>query len=194
MDQFTLFNSPIDLAFSFFEKHLCSSDHVIDATIGHGYDALKALSFIPDGLLYGFDIQQSALDSTDARLKTAYKNYKLFKKSHADFSNEIPNESIALVIYNLGYLPKGDKTLTTMVESTLTSLNKALELIKPGGFISIMCYSGHIEGARETHHVVDWAKSLDKTNYLVSSHSLLNRDKAPMLCLVQKKIKAAIYE
>lgn len=194
MDQFTLFNSPIDLASWFFQKHLSPSDLVIDATVGHGFDAHKALSFIPDGFLYGFDVQQAAIDSSDARLKTAYHNYKLFKTSHERFPPEIKKNSISLIIYNLGYLPKGDKSLTTKVDSTLKSLNAGLDLLKPGGVMSIMCYCGHEEGAKEKDHVIKWMGDLDKTNFLASSHELINRDKAPLLCLVQKKIKLSPYE
>ena len=189
MAQFSLFDSPIDLSHSFWEKLLCTSDKVIDATLGHGYDAMHVLKLIPEGFLYGFDIQKEAIDSTNMKLAPFFHNFKLFHQSHESFPHEIKKESIKLIIYNLGYLPKGNKELTTQAESTKQSLNHALNLLCPSGAISIMIYTGHEAGEREEQVVLEWAHDLNKTDYLVTFHKLINRHKAPALCVVQKKIK-----
>jgi len=191
MTQFSLFDSPLDLAFSFWEKLLSSSDHVIDATVGHGFDAMKVLRLIPDGFLYGLDIQKEAIDSTLKKLEPFHQNFKLYHQSHESFPKDIASSSIKLVIYNLGYLPKGNKELTTHAKSTLESLNHALKLLKPSGALSIMIYTGHPAGADEETLILNWAEGLDKTHYLVTYHKLINRHKAPALCLVQKKQEGA---
>lgn len=187
MNQFSLFDSPIEMAFEFWTKLLSPHDIVIDATCGHGFDSQKVLSLIPDGYLYGLDIQQSACQSTLNKLKPYYSNFELFCQSHENFPEKIQPLSVKLIIYNLGYLPKGDKTLTTTKNSTIESLNQALKLLAPSGAISVMCYVGHNEGFEEEKEVVKWASSLDKTNYLVTYHQLMNRSKAPALCLIQKQ-------
>ena len=189
MNQFSLFDSPIDLALEFWTKLLSPSDLVIDATCGNGYDSLKVLSLIPDGFLYSLDIQQTACDNTHERLKMRYSNYEIFCQSHTSFPRKIKKESVKLIIYNLGYLPKGDKSLTTLKSSTLESLNNALDLLSPSGALSVMCYVGHNEGAEEEKEVVKWASELNKTQYLVTYHKLLNRQNAPALCFIQKKME-----
>lgn len=188
MTQFAIFDSPIELAFNFFEKLLSKNDKVIDATLGRGFDAQKALSLIPQGFLYGMDVQQEAIDSSFQLLSASFLNFQLYHMSHHNFPDEIEAGSIKLIIYNLGYLPKGNKSLTTLKESTLESLHKAILLLSEGGALSIMCYSGHAEGEIEQENVLKWAQTLDKSRFLVSVHSLLNRSKAPTLCLIQKKV------
>lgn len=190
MTQFSLFDSPLELAHQFWQKLLKSDDHVIDATCGNGYDSLKVLSLIPQGFLYCLDIQELACYNTNTRLEALFSNFKTFCQSHETFPDCISPSSIKLIIYNLGYLPKGDKNLTTLTETTLKSLNHALTLLINGGALSIMCYSGHEEGFIEQEHVLKWSSELDKTQYLVTIHKILNRDKAPALCLIQKQLKS----
>lgn len=50
--------------------------------------------------------------------------------------------------YNLGWLPGGDKSITTMLEDTLESIEAAQRLVKHGGMISVMLYRGHAEVSR----------------------------------------------
>lgn len=47
--------------------------------------------------------------------------------------------------YNLGWLPGGDKSITTELEDTLESIEAARRLVKSGGMISVMLYRGHAE-------------------------------------------------
>jgi hypothetical protein len=157
--------------------------------LGHGYDALKILPMIPDGFLYGLDIQEDAISSTHKKLVPYFKNFKLFCQSHVTFPHEIKASSVKLIVYNLGYLPKSNKEIKTQSNTTLQSLEMAQDFLMPGGVISIMCYTGHAEGIEEEKIILDWAQNLDKTEYLVSYHSLVNRHKAPALCLIQKKTR-----
>lgn len=189
MTQFALFDSPLNLALGFWQTLLSTKDHVIDATCGHGYDALKVLPMIPEGFLYGIDIQKEAIESTEKKLSPFYKNYELFHQSHAQFPKKIAKNSIKLIIYNLGYLPQSDKVVKTNSKTTLESLDASLELLSPHGVVSIMIYSGHSEGEEERNATLSWAEKLNKSDYLVTHHELINRHKAPSLCLVQKKGK-----
>lgn len=189
MVQYALFDSPLDLALDFWEKILCPQDIVIDATVGNGYDAKKVLTLIPEGFLYGIDIQNQAIETTCKHLEPFFTNYKLFQQSHDTFPSEINLESVKLIIYNLGYLPRSNKEIKTQAPTTLKSLEQALKLLKNGGCISIMCYTGHQEGQIEEKHVLAWAENLNKTDYLVSYHTLINRMKAPALLVVQKNLR-----
>jgi len=188
--QFALFDSPLDLAHHFFENLLAQNDHVIDATCGQGFDALKLIQKIPEGHLYAFDIQDEAIKSTQKKLEL-FKNFSLIQQSHETFPNEIQEGSIKLIVYNLGYLPKTDKTITTKRESTLKSLQNAMKLLAKGGVVSIMCYPGHEEGMHEMEAIFEYVKKLNKFEYLCSSHQLINRDRAPCWVLIQKKKEAS---
>jgi methylase of polypeptide subunit release factors len=188
--QFALFDSPLDLAHHFFENLLSQTDHVIDATCGQGFDALKLIKKIPDGYLYAFDIQDEAIKSTQKKLEL-FKNFSLIKQSHETFPDVIKKGSIKLIVYNLGYLPKTCKTITTKKESTIQSIKNALQLVSQGGVISIMCYPGHEEGLDEMNAVFEFVKKLNKFEYLSSSHQLMNRDRAPCWVLIQKKKEAS---
>jgi hypothetical protein len=46
----------------------------------------------------------------------------------------------------LGYLPGGDKTITTVSETTQLALEAAKKILIPGGLISLVVYVGHPGG------------------------------------------------
>lgn len=56
---------------------------------------------------------------------------------------------VRAVMFNLGWLPGGDKRVTTRVHTTLAALEAALSLIAPGGIVTVCIYPGHEEGNRE---------------------------------------------
>lgn len=51
-----------------------------------------------------------------------------------------------LVAFNLGYLPGGDKTIITESQTTAEAFNVAMEILMPGGLISLVVYVGHPGG------------------------------------------------
>jgi len=92
-------------------------------------------------------------------------------------------------MYNLGYLPGGDQRVTTKHDSTLESLKQALQLLTPGGIISIVLYPGHREGAEEKEKVIPFCKELDPIQYVSLNTCLLNREhNPPELAVIQKRI------
>ncbi len=143
-------------AFSYWKEWLNPSDTVIDATCGNGKDTLVLAELVPKGKVISLDIQEIALER--ARLLTAHlHNISFCLQSHENLSFEPP---IKLIVYNLGYLPGGDKTLTTSTETTLKSLKAALHLTRKGGAISLTCYPGHPEGKRELEAIQAYLAAL----------------------------------
>ncbi|WP_010582705.1 FAD-dependent oxidoreductase [Schlesneria paludicola] len=131
-----------------------SGDVVIDATTGNGYDThFLAEQVGQDGRVYAFDIQQVALDRTQARLMEAgLENVTLLNQSHANMTSLIPSAvhgHVAAIMFNLGYLPSGDKTLTTQPESTRQAIGQAATLLRRGGVMTIVAYMGHDGGNAE---------------------------------------------
>lgn len=194
---FPLFQSHLDLAHHYWGAALQAGDTVIDATCGNGHDTLAlAQRVIPEEgnpcpLVHAIDIQQEAIESCRALLEKELKPKQLAAVvyhhcSHEQLAVDVADGSVAAVVYNLGYLPGGDKSRTTVTTSTLKSLEAALVLIKPGGIICVTCYPGHLAGAEEEKAVLSWSAHLDKKEYSCCHHTWTNRKSAPSLLLIQK--------
>ena len=67
---------------------------------------------------------------------------------------------VAVVMFNLGYLPGGDKSLVTRPDTTLPALRAALDLLAPGGLVSVVAYPGHFGGAEESEAVEAFLRDL----------------------------------
>ena len=185
--QFPLFCSHLDLA-KIYWKMLISSqeqDMALDATCGQGYDSVFLASL---GLkkLFIFDIQKAALEMTKLKLENCSTELSFYELCHSKIGTVIPKESLKLIVYNLGYLPGSDKQIKTVPKTTLESVRAALDLLQPGGAISITCYPGHTEGSLEEDELVSFSTSLPPTVWNVCYHQFLNRKAAPSLLLIQK--------
>jgi hypothetical protein len=141
-------------------------------TCGNGHDT-HFLSNLGAQVI-GFDIQEKAIEATKLLVPSA----KLYHQSHKALRSIDLAAPPALIVYNLGYLPGGDKTIVTRKESTIESLKKAVELSKA---ISIMCYPGHEEGAEEEAEVLNFVRTLSHREWNVLFHQWPNRLKGPSL-------------
>ena len=135
----------------------------IDATAGDGHDTQFLAECVgPAGRVYAFDIQPEAIEAT-GRTVRGYKRVTLILRDHSEIEQAIPAEwhgRVGVVMFNLGYRPGGDKTLTTRPETTLRALKAALNLIRPGGILTILAYRGHPGGAEEAEAVSGWLDKL----------------------------------
>lgn len=183
--RFPIFTSHLDLSHRLWALAAQPGDWAVDATCGNGHDTLF-LALIFSGVV-GLDIQAEALKNTDKLLSEVGLEHKveLHQQSHETFPS-IPHP-VRLIVYNLGYLPGGDKGLTTLVPTTLASIQNALDLIVPGGLVSITCYPGHAEGQREETAVLELCGALPPDQWCVTHHTWRNRTKAPSLVMIQKK-------
>jgi hypothetical protein len=172
---------------------------VIDATCGNGHDSSflgkLCLAEPGKGSLYCIDIQQQAIDSTKKKLSSEFttemmERIKFVCASHEAFPSEIPQSSVSLVVYNLGYLPgvRGgkDERLKTRTLSTMASLRNAIPLISENGLISITTTPGHEGGTEEMENVNEMLKSLDPSTWRVHAHRSLNSPRSPHLFLVYR--------
>lgn len=164
-------------------KNFCYKfDTAVDATLGNGYDT----DFLSKHFskVYSFDIQECAVKAYESK---NIDNVVLINDSHEKFDKYI-NEKIDCIMYNLGFLPGGDKSVTTRYGSTLASLKSSLEIIDKGAIITIALYRGHDEGKKEESAVLNFAQNLPKDKYGVMLHSFINRNNnAPFLIIIEKK-------
>lgn len=195
--QFPLFQSHLDLAHRYWEQLVKPGDWVIDATCGNGYDTLKLCQLAiaeGQGKVIALDLQPEAIASTQSLLESRIgvserSLVELHCQSHTSFPSHCREGSIQLIVYNLGYLPKGNKSLTTTVETTHLSLQQALPLIRNGGAISITCYPGHEEGKKEEAALLSFAAKLPPTEWNVCFHRWMNRADSPSLLLLTRAME-----
>ena len=167
----------IDFAHNIILKKVNNNDICVDMTIGNGNDTLFLCNICK--FVYGFDIQQCAIDNTTNLLNNNHKNnYELFLTSHENV-DQFVKEKVKAFIYNLGYLPKGDKSIATNYDSTIVSINKALNLLDNKGIIVLVIYSGHKQGEIESIEVEKYVKNLSQKEYEVVKYQFINQINNP---------------
>jgi tRNA1(Val) A37 N6-methylase TrmN6 len=186
--------SLVNVAHNLIREVLHTGDIAIDATVGNGHDTLFLVEQVsPSGRVFGFDIQQTAIDSTKEKFQQTHNPecLTLIHASHADMSDKIPahyHGKIKAIMFNLGYLPGGDKTIITRTDSTITALNSASRILSSKGIITVMAYPGHPGGDMETDQVKNWCEQLDKDHFKISIiYSSNNKESAPRLIVILKK-------
>lgn len=171
------------------EGYLESGMQVVDATIGKGKDTEFLCEKVGiTGTVIGFDIQRQAVDVTYERLTGRFMNFKLYCASHENLLTYCPMNSQDLILYNLGYLPSYDKSITTLLASTRQSIEQALLVVKKGGVVIITVYCGHDQGREEAEWVKQYTADLDAKAFHVMMLNYMNQPKdAPFIIIVEKK-------
>ncbi|MDD9266460.1 class I SAM-dependent methyltransferase [Paenibacillus sp. GCM10023248] len=190
------FVSVLGYAHQLIGQRVQPGDTVIDATLGNGVDTVFLAKLTGRrGCVYGFDIQQQALDQTKMRLEKelpdASSSVHMSLCSHALMEAAVPQDRhgrVAAVTFNLGYLPGADPATITTQESTLPALEAALRLLRKGGIVTIVLYSGHAGGSEEAAAVEAWAQQLPLVSYQVLKYQFMNTSAhAPYLLAVEKR-------
>lgn len=206
-----IIQSTTELALHIARPYIREGKAVVDATCGNGHDTVAlAKAVFPDygdgtaasennqecpttPRLVAFDIQQRAIDATASLLtdegfgsQLNAGSIRLIRDSHENMEDYV-NEA-CLIMFNLGYLPGGDKELTTCTESTMKAIRKAAGMLTKGGLLSVAMYSGHPEGAKEKAEVLAFARDLDSKMYHVAYVNMLNQPNCPPeLLLITRK-------
>ena len=168
------------------ENNLKDNDIVVDMTVGNGNDTLFLSKLVNKGFVYGFDIQEKAINNTKELLnKNNVANYKLFNISHDNIDITLKDYigKISLILFNLGYLPNGDKSITTKSKSTLNALKKAIKMLNNKGIILMVIYS-HKEGKTEEKNIKEY---LNKNDIKYHEYHNTNNKEAPYLIEIKNK-------
>lgn len=166
-----------------------TGDTVIDATVGNGFDtSFLAETVGPTGRVYGFDVQQQALQSTARRMDAnGQQNVTLLHHSHDQMKELVPTTDVAAVMFNLGYLPRSDHAVTTTAATTLPAIDQAIDLLRPGGVLSVQCYRGHDGGPEEYDSVRELLTTYEDTYEVQSVESQPPKPTAPILLILKKQ-------
>lgn len=139
------------------------TDTAIDATAGNGGDSVAVARMLfsctkrnsntttaatSQARLLAVDVQEQACANTARKLAAVLPadilrhNVQILHQSHAPLPRPCDTSSVALVVYNLGFLPSSTTkdSVATVAETTLASLADAALLLRIGGMISVVTY------------------------------------------------------
>lgn len=164
---------------------------VVDATVGNGKDAKRLLTALENnGFLYGFDIQPEAISVANAYLNEAgFSQFKLIQDGHEHMDQYIDQSSVDFIMFNLGYLPKGDKSITTKIDTSMRAIMVGLDLLKVNGFMLVASYPGHDAGREEYHGLQEKLSTLDQKVYNVFHGQFINQKNHPPALFIIERIK-----
>lgn len=175
------------------EKALSPGDFAVDATLGNGHDTLFLARLIGEsGMVYGFDIQEEAVLNTQKRLEDQQlaDRVTLFHKGHENIINCVPQSQhgrIKAAIFNLGYLPGGDKSIVTTPSTTISAIEQLLEIMAPEGIIVLVIYHGHQEGEIERDALLPFVKQLEQKDVHVLQYQFINQQNNPPFIIAIEK-------
>lgn len=185
----TLLRGPVALSHLLLRNFVMPGDKVVDATCGNGHDTLLLAELAgPHGHVWGFDVQLQAVSHSARKLAEAglSERVTLLHSGHETLAGFLA-VPVRLVLFNLGYLPGGDRSLITRPETTVAAMNQSLELLLPGGLVLVTIYSGHSGGDDERESVEGWAAALDPKKYFSWRMGQVNvQQDAPYCIIVQK--------
>jgi predicted methyltransferase len=164
----------------------------IDGTVGNGHDTLFLARLVGSrGKVYGFDVQEAALDSARRRLEDAgvLGQVELLHMGHESISDAIPaTVPVTAAMFNLGYLPGSDRSIVTRPETTIPALEGVVARLVPAGLLTVVLYPGHVGGTREATAVLEWARQVDPGVARVLWYQFLNpRTPPPSLLAIEKR-------
>ena len=188
-----MLQTALHFSHSLLEEILQPGDHVIDATMGNGYDTVFMAEKIgKTGHVYSFDVQKEALLSTKSKLteQDLLDRTSLFLQGHETLGTVVDEaQPIKAGIFNLGYLPKSDKSVITLPETTRTAMEEILKRLVPRGRMILVVYYGHEGGEKELDMVQDYCQSLPQEKYNVLKYQFINqKNNTPILYCVEKKV------
>lgn len=186
-----LYRNAVSIAHKVISTVVTNGDVVVDGTAGNGKDTLFLAQLVgEEGTVFAFDIQEEALERTKDKLIKAglISRVKLIQSGHETMEYYVKSP-VKAVIFNLGYLPGGDKTIITKPDTTLEALKQALKLLQLYGIVSLTVYTGHPGGSDEWMVLKNFLERLDRNHYDVLLNRFLNREShSPFNVIIQKLV------
>ena len=180
---------PVPLSHLLLHSFVRDGHSAVDATCGNGHDTLLLARLVgARGHVWGFDIQRQAVEETGRRLAEAglLSRVTLLPVGHEGVAEHVA-VPLQVVLFNLGYLPGGDRSVITRPDTTGSALEQSLGLLAAGGIVIVTVYPGHSGGSEEQAAVEKWAAGLDPRAFHCWRMGQTNvTPDAPYLLLVQK--------
>ena len=174
---------------NFLIPHIKKGGVAVDFTMGNGHDTLWLSNAVgEEGKVYAFDIQPQALESSKALLEreNAPKNYTLILDSHSNVKKYV-DVPFKAGMFNLGWLPGGDKSITTLRETTLPAIRDAISLMDKDAILNIAVYPGHKEGDAEGQMILDYLAGISRHRVCATLVKIVNSPTSPFFIVVETK-------
>lgn len=184
-----LLSNSLEISHELVSRVVSKGDMVVDATMGNGNDTLFLAKLVgEEGKVFAFDIQESAVSNTGRRLKETglSERAELILDGHQNIDNYVPR-GIKAVMFNLGYLPKGDHSIGTRAATTIEALEKCMKLICREGIIMVVVYYGGDSGFDEKNAVMEYVKGIDCRKFSVLVHEFVNQVNCPPIAICIEK-------
>ncbi len=182
----------LDMAKQIVSVVLKPGDTAVDATVGNGRDTVFLARLVGErGRVWAFDIQQQALAAAAKLLEKEglASRVTLIHRGHEDLARYV-DDNVGAVMFNLGYLPGGDRSLVTRPDTTLLALEAALLKLRPGGVVTVVIYRGHSGGKEEEESLLGFCSKLNQASYTVMHYRMLNQiNDPPSLLAIEKLIQ-----
>lgn len=173
------------------KQYIQPGDTVIDATAGNGHDTVFLAQLVgKTGHVVSFDIQRQAIEETQKKLLLTglLPRVTLHQTGHENIEKTLGKITIQAAVFNLGYLPKGDKKIVTVPETTIAAIKQCLNLCQPGSVVSLMVYFGHDGGPEEKAQVLKFVRELPQQQFTVYQYQIINQiNTPPFLLIIEKK-------
>ncbi|WP_432774194.1 class I SAM-dependent methyltransferase [Brevibacillus gelatini] len=184
-----MFPNVLEVARKLIRERVQPGETVIDATMGNGNDTLFLAQLVSEtGHVIAFDIQPQAIAKTKERLEREglLDRVELKLASHEEI--ESLDVQAAAIMFNLGYLPGGNKEITTQAASTIRAIESGLRVLRPGGIMTVMIYWGHAAGEVEKEAVEAFCQELSQMEFLVLKYQYINQqNQAPFLLAIERR-------
>jgi len=184
-----IFINAIEISKTICKSKLTNGDIAVDCTMGNGNDTAFLCNLVGEkGKVYAFDIQEIAVINTRNKLQELnfLKRAELILDTHQNVGKYIKGK-VKLVIFNLGYLPKGDHKITTKKETTIEAVQKCIDILEPNGIILLVVYTGHENGKLEKEALDSYTSILSQKDYNVANICFINQiNNPPELICIEK--------
>ena len=167
-------------------------DIAIDATAGNGHDVVMLAQLVgASGKVHAFDLQGTAIEATREKLEDAdlLDRCVLHHAGHEKMNALLPPETrgqVRAVVFNLGYLPGGDKSIATTPENTMAALETAMDWLQSNGLLAVTAYRGHPGGMEEATVVERRVVGLPPEDFKVSIEKTSAETTSPVTFFVRK--------
>lgn len=178
----------VPLSHALLAARVREGDRVVDATCGNGHDTLFLARLVGGrGHVYAFDIQKDPLLRTRETLLEAglADRVTLIHAGHETMDDHVP-PGVRGVLFNLGFLPGGDREIRTRGGTTCRAIERGMTLLARGGVVVIACYPGH-DGGEEGGDIHSFLSTLDPMQWNVWQMRQVNRSlRAPFLFVAER--------
>ena len=172
----------LDVSHRIIAEHVMPGSLCIDATAGRGKDTLFLAGLAGHGgHVIAMDIQEDAVRQTRELIASGgYSDcVDVYLDGHENMARYASPESADCIVFNFGWLPGGDHNIFTRKETSIAAMTAGLEILKPGGLMSLTVYCGRNNGYEERDAILDYLRHLDDQKYMCIVMDFINRINDP---------------